>query len=513
MLTAIPGHTRPRPRRAAWPLALAVAMLWCQAACPPRAAPVTGASASGAAPPRRADRRQPKAGERLVVITQGGRIHHRWATPGDLLQLPLPLPVPGGSRPTGSVSSPLATFPLFYQGEPALRLSVQGRLIRVNDSARALRLTELPAEEAVALITRHRQTLDTLLWSARQTGAPSASVPAQLAPDVLEALRNLRSRSLAFQLSNLKGQARILTQLRSLRDRLVGLVLRSCTFDDDHLARLRPFTRLRALHVMATAVRDPGVRHLAGLRRLHQLTLGWARLTDRGVRTLARLKRLRTLRLEASSAVTPEGLRALQRLPRLAVLGLQRSAITDDGLREITKLSRLRALDLRRTRVTNAGLSQLASLSQLRRLSLEWTVITDDGLRHVGRLRALRALNLSTTHITNAGLAHLIHLNPTTLHLGGTRITGHGLKYLSDMTRLRILSLGPTNVDDAGLAQLARLRRLVALDLRGTLLTGRGLTHLVALRSLGWINLQETGVTGAAVERFRTAHPQCRVTR
>lgn len=116
--------------------------------------------------------------------------------------------------------------------------------------------------------------------------------------------------------------------------------------------------------------------------------------------------------------------------------------------------------------------------------------LTDDDLTALGKLAPqLRILNLRQSGLTDAQLKHL-----------GS---------FENLTHLR-LELNP--ITDAGLATLGGLSKLEYLNLYGTHITNASLKPLGALPKLRELFVWETAVTPAAVEEFRRAHAQVRVT-
>ncbi|NQU24983.1 MAG: hypothetical protein HQ567_27170 [Candidatus Nealsonbacteria bacterium] len=108
----------------------------------------------------------------------------------------------------------------------------------------------------------------------------------------------------------------------------------STDFDDDDMAHLRGFPRLRYLKVFNSRVTDTGLAHLKSLPELENLGLAGTKITD-------------------------AGLVHLQQLPRLEAIGLDSTDVTDAGLVRLHDLAGLRRLGLFHTKATPQGIERL----------------------------------------------------------------------------------------------------------------------------------------------------------
>jgi hypothetical protein len=124
------------------------------------------------------------------------------------------------------------------------------------------------------------------------------------------------------------------------------------------MAQLKRLTKLSALHLTGSDVRDSGLSHLEGLTELSELHLGYTQTTD--------------------SAIAH-----VRGLENLSDLNLRGTRITDAGMSHLSGLSKLSALDLVGTRITDAGLAHLTSLSNLKTLEVGDTHVTDAGAREL----------------------------------------------------------------------------------------------------------------------------------
>ncbi len=104
----------------------------------------------------------------------------------------------------------------------------------------------------------------------------------------------------------------------------------------DGLLVLEGLTRLEALDLSGTQIRDRELAHLQGLGTLRDLQLIHTPVTDAGLVHLGKLTHLETLNLFATE-VTDAGLIHLKGLTRLKTLRLGATAVTDEGVRRLQK--------------------------------------------------------------------------------------------------------------------------------------------------------------------------------
>ncbi len=165
--------------------------------------------------------------------------------------------------------------------------------------------------------------------------------------------------------------------------------------------------RIQGLDLRNTKVSDAGLKDVAGLANLHQLTLGnedlrhfsqihWptSPITDAGLAHLRNMPQLMNLYLNGLP-VTDSGLAAIANLPNLAGLYLCRTKVQGPGLSRLKSLPTLAVLSLDESQVTDAGLSHLAGASNLQFLSLTGVSLTAEGLKALALLPRLRQVDLT----------------------------------------------------------------------------------------------------------------------
>lgn len=182
------------------------------------------------------------------------------------------------------------------------------------------------------------------------------------------------------------------------------------------IAGLRGLTRMRALSLKCTAVRDVGaVGELASLTSLN--LSGCRKLGSFG--SIGSLSRLAKLKLHETGLSVDMGrevgrLGAHGSLTTLDVGGHTgpRPAVTDESLREIGKIGSLTSLCLELCHmITDAGMAHLGRLTSLETLDIvQCSNVTDAGVRELGRLKSLRELNARLCGVTPSAREHLSHI-------------------------------------------------------------------------------------------------------
>jgi hypothetical protein len=255
---------------------------------------------------------------------------------------------------------------------------------------------------------------------------------------------------------------------------------------------------------------DEGLSLLADLGNVTWLSLQAAPITSAGLAHVARLKDLENLYL-GYSRVTGEGLARLD-LPKLRVLSLQGLALKDADLKQLPELPQLQELVLNDTLVTDDGLAHLGKYASINKLWLENTKITDKGMIHLQGMPGLETLYLQNSRAAGPGLADLKPLsNLRFISCKHLTLQPDSLRHIAQLTQLEILGLDDTNVTDAQLADLAQLTHLRTLWLSKTRVTDRGVEHILKLPTLQNLYLHGSQVTEAGAEKIREKMPNCNI--
>lgn len=138
--------------------------------------------------------------------------------------------------------------------------------------------------------------------------------------------------------------------------------------------------------------------------------------------------------------------------------------------------------------------------------------LSDGDVEILANLKSIKILQLERSPLTGQGLRHLRALTELqSLSLIGTEITDDSLAPLARIASLEQLDLSYTPISDAGLMELQEFTQLGLLSLRGTKCSDKGLRFLERLGNLTELDLTETDVSTLAVERLKTALPQCEI--
>jgi internalin A len=219
------------------------------------------------------------------------------------------------------------------------------------------------------------------------------------------------------------GQADGLTSLR-----LTGRWMTDADFE-----RMGKLKGLQWLEVdRANDLTDRGLAALSGLDQLFSLRVFNTQLNAKAAAELRKLPLLRHVLLR-ECGITDAGVRELAAIPTLEELTLlDNPDVGDAGVKLLAQRPGLTRLSLEGTRITDQGLAELRGLTKLESLNLEGTAITDRGLEYVRGFKSLYSLDLSNTAVTDAGLDLLRGCeNLGMLFLHDTKVTEEGVKRLS----------------------------------------------------------------------------------
>lgn len=230
---------------------------------------------------------------------------------------------------------------------------------------------------------------------------------------------------------------------------------------------------------------------LSRLGNLQGLKVGFP-WRDEDAEKLSRLGRVKWLEVAHSPDLSDRGVRALARMKSLEDLTLMGSAITDEGLEHLGGLKRLRVLN-----ILDLGTIDSAEVKP---------GFTGEGLPAPERLPALRILNLRSTSLSAAGLEKVGRLKQLQhLILGGGHYEDEELKHLSGLEELESLMIIGGELDGTGVDRLAGLARLSSLELRGSNFGDAAQAHVASLPALERLDLHETAVTLAGLTDLRDA--------
>lgn len=209
------------------------------------------------------------------------------------------------------------------------------------------------------------------------------------------------------------------SRLRSLLDddyfRTPSLIdLQSCPATDALVEDISHLPGVLQLNVCETKITDEALRHVARMRQLKALDIGFNNITNDGLVHLAPLDELLYLGLDVTE-VNDDGLESLRELPQLHQVHLYGNNITDRGAAKLATITWICEFDLANTLITNDGLAHLAKLPHLTSMRLDQMSLgsgeqlrIDDGcVPHLIAMPELLYVSLSNLTITDEGLARL----------------------------------------------------------------------------------------------------------
>jgi internalin A len=123
---------------------------------------------------------------------------------------------------------------------------------------------------------------------------------------------------------------------------------------------------------------DAGLKHVAEMKDLEQLSFSGGGVTDAGMANLGQLTKLRYLGLGTLPNVKGPGLTHLKSLPELRDLNLYGTGVDDAGLKNVAELKQLTSLQLPK-KATDAGLEHVKGLTRLTEIGVPKGV-TDKGI-------------------------------------------------------------------------------------------------------------------------------------
>jgi len=333
-----------------------------------------------------------------------------------------------------------------------------------------------------------------------------------------------------------KGQMRGLWKLNRLR----CLELGWCRgVKDADIACLRgPSTAaaqsLESLDLSGTLVSGTGLKHIAHLSALRELTLSACRnIDDDGLeKTVTSLSELQSLDLNWCAQITcgwmvllgrnlkqlkellcngtsvnDRVIRVLPRVaPKLNVLSLNSCPLTDAGIASLGLLNRLSSISLEDTAVGNEGLVALSGCP-LEHLNINHARhVTDSGIaRFAARCKGLQSLEADTRCITDDGMEAIGML--TRLHrldLFGAQVSDNGVKHLQALAALEHLELCSGMLSDIACGVIGdSMLKLEHLNLSNNdNISDKGLAKFHQLRELNALNLTHSRVSHGGVERL-----------
>jgi len=149
---------------------------------------------------------------------------------------------------------------------------------------------------------------------------------------------------------------------------------------DDAFVELALCLELKRLRLHRAAITDAGMRAVAGLGKLEEFCACGSAVRGPGLEHLADCKSLRVLDLTGGK-LTNDAVEALLGLPALRSVRLAGNPLTDDAAILLAELERVELLDLGETGITDGALATLKEHPTLKTLIVTNTRVTYPGVR------------------------------------------------------------------------------------------------------------------------------------
>ena len=271
-------------------------------------------------------------------------------------------------------------------------------------------------------------------------------------------------------------------------------------FDTDlqnaDLKDLAKYHSLKSLTInRSPQVTDIGLKELAAIKQIKELSLGGSWITDSTLKELANLKQIVRLDLVDCPKVTDKGLEELGRLKNLNTLYLKTSLVTKTGKTKLRKALPGCWFSIMEPSYVQKG-KILKPPKKAPLTAKETSEIIETAIG--------RQLDKPSSELTKMDRQRVTELKFTF-----TKISDASLKEVAKLNQLKILWLDNNQITDTGLKELSKLQQLTHLGLAGTYVTDEGIQHLHNLKNLTSITLGRTNVTIDGVAALKRALPDC----
>jgi hypothetical protein len=257
-------------------------------------------------------------------------------------------------------------------------------------------------------------------------------------------------------------------------------------------------------------ITDSAIERVSHLEHVTSLVIEGAQLTDDGVRHLARLSRLQELTLGGPrSAITDRGLEVLRHLPTLRTFQMcWAPRISDAGVANLRFCGELEDVNLLGTPTGDGVIAALAGKRKLRRLKTG-RLVSDGGLPLLHQLPVFKTWNDGEMKYSLMSA----DAEPNHLLLDGP-ITNKGLGAIAGLDGVFGLSFfwHVSELTSAALEALARLPNLGFLGCEGQLCDDEAMRHISAIPRLRMLMAQGTVASDdgfAALSGSRTIESIC----
>jgi len=200
---------------------------------------------------------------------------------------------------------------------------------------------------------------------------------------------------------------------------ITGLAFKDCKgLTEADYAQIRKLDHLKIVSY-GVGVDDAGLKALAALPALEQLSTNGMTASDEGVSALAGCKALRSIAFfHPGKSFTGSGLAALAALPNLERLTVAGSSeFADEGMGAVARIAHLKEFRTWHVGATVEGIQKLTALKEIKSLTIGQrlankppAMLTDDAVAAVAGMASVEALSLQEARLTVAALSKLKHL-------------------------------------------------------------------------------------------------------
>lgn len=200
---------------------------------------------------------------------------------------------------------------------------------------------------------------------------------------------------------------------------ITGLTFKDCKgLTEADYAQIRKLDHLKMLSC-GMGLDDSGLKLIAGLPALEQLSTNGMAASDEGVRALAACKSLRSIAFfHPGKSFTGTGLATLAAIPSLDRLTVAGSAeFADDGMAAVAQIAHLKEFRTWHVGATAEGVKKLQALKELKSLTIGQrlankppAMLTDDAVAAVAEIPSVEMLSLQEARLTLPALSKLKQL-------------------------------------------------------------------------------------------------------
>lgn len=240
------------------------------------------------------------------------------------------------------------------------------------------------------------------------TAAEQAEQEKRAAAEELERFRGqVADGQTSFDLIRSSADDRWMAELKGKP--VVSLNVANRPITNDGLANLAGNTTLKELVLDGTLVTDAGMKYLATMPALENVSLS-SEITDDGLAHIAGLTKLKVVSL--SDKITDKGLHHLIGLTELEGVGPLCAGVTGTGIDTLLPLQKLSTIRCSNAQITDADLDKFAKFPDLGSLTLSGTKITDAGLMKLAELPKLKLLFVVLAPVTDEGIEKFTKARP-----------------------------------------------------------------------------------------------------